>query len=159
MWNCHSGPLDVSSVSRNVRLSYVVLCWGGLSASYIYALYKIWQLNWFGVLVWKASMLDRWGVHLTLTCMHGSRCISMCNAHCRWQYQGGSICLWYLYVFYMHWYFLIYSYKLTVSNGFSLTVWKRIAVTFSSSSFEWGVHLTLVSLCFLYALVFPYIFL
>ena len=25
-----------------------------------------------------------------------------------------------------------------VSNGFSLTVWKCIAVNFSSSSFEWG---------------------
>ena len=25
-----------------------------------------------------------------------------------------------------------------VSNGFSLTVWKCVAVTFSSSSFEWG---------------------
>ena len=51
---------------------------------------------------------------------------------------GGFICLWFLYVFSMHWYFLIFSYKLTVSNGFSLTVWKCIAVTFSSSSFIWG---------------------
>ena len=30
------------------------------------------------------------------------------------------------------------SHQLTVSNGFSLTVWKHIAVTFLSSSFEWG---------------------
>ena len=27
---------------------------------------------------------------------------------------------------------------MTVSNGFSLTVWKHVAVTFSSSSFKWG---------------------
>ena len=30
------------------------------------------------------------------------------------------------------------SHQLTVSNRFSLTVWKCVAVTFSSSSFEWG---------------------
>ena len=35
-------------------------------------------------------------------------------------------------------YILVFSYKLTVSNGFSLTVWKCVAVTFLSSSFEWG---------------------
>ena len=35
-------------------------------------------------------------------------------------------------------YILVFSYKLTVLNGFSLTVCKCIAVTFSSSSFEWG---------------------
>ena len=35
-------------------------------------------------------------------------------------------------------YILVFSYKLTVSNGFSLMVWKHIAVTFLSSSFEWG---------------------
>ena len=35
-------------------------------------------------------------------------------------------------------FFLIFSYKLTVSNGFSLMVWKCVAVTFSSSSFKWG---------------------
>ena len=35
--------------------------------------------------------------------------------------QGGTICLWYLYP-YIYWYFLIFSNKLTVSNGFSLTV-------------------------------------
>ena len=38
----------------------------------------------------------------------------------------------------MYWYFLTFSYKLTVSNGLSLMVWKHVAVTFSSSSFKWG---------------------
>ena len=47
-----------------------------------------------------------------------------------------SLCL------YMYWYFLTFSYKLTVSNGFSLMVWKHIAVTFSSSSFKWGEDIT-----------------
>ena len=51
------------------------------------------------------------------------------------QFQmGGTVCLWYLYP-YIYWYFLIFSNKLTVSNGSSLTVWKCVAVTFSSSSF------------------------
>ena len=35
-------------------------------------------------------------------------------------------------------YILVFSYKLTVSNGFSLMVWKCIAVTFLSNSFKWG---------------------
>ena len=39
---------------------------------------------------------------------------------------------------YMYLYFLTFSYKLTVSNGLSLMVWKHIAVTFLSSSFKWG---------------------
>ena len=56
---------------------------------------------------------------------------------------GGTICLWYLYAFgiYMfslHWYFLISSYYLTVSNGHSLTALKSIEVTQSSDSFIWG---------------------
>ena len=59
----------------------------------------------------------------------------------------------------MHWYFLISSYYLTVSNGCSLTALKSIEFTQHSGSFEWGVYLPLVSTCFLYALVFPYIFL
>ena len=32
-------------------------------------------------------------------------------------------------------------------------------ITLFSGSVDWGVHLPLVSTCFLYALVFPYIFL
>ena len=34
-----------------------------------------------------------------------------------WKFQlGGSICLWYLYVLYMHWYFLIFPDKLSILN-------------------------------------------
>ena len=73
--------------------------------------------------------------------------------------QGGSICLWYLHVCSIHWYFLISSYYLTVLHGHLLTVLKRIEFTQCSGSFEWGVHQPLVFTCFLYALVFPDIFL
>ena len=73
--------------------------------------------------------------------------------------MGGSICLWYLHLFSMHWYLLISSYYLTVSNGCSLTTLKSIEVTQHSGSFKWGGHLPLVSTSFLYVLVFPYIFL
>ena len=73
--------------------------------------------------------------------------------------NGGSISLWYLHVFSMHWYFLISSYYLTVLNGHSLTALKGVEFTQCSGSFKWGVHQPLVSTCFLYALVFPYIFL
>ena len=30
------------------------------------------------------------------------------------------------------------SHQMTISNGFSLVVWKHVAVTFLSSSFKWG---------------------
>ena len=40
-----------------------------------------------------------------------------------------------------------------------MTALKSVEVTQSSGSFKGGVHLPLVSTCFLYALVFPYIFL
>ena len=70
----------------------------------------------------------------------------------------------------MHWYFLISSYYLTVSNGCSLTALKSEEFTLSSDSFKWGggvreggremASICLrYSTCFLYALVFPYIFL
>ena len=49
-----------------------------------------------------------------------------------------SICLWYLHVFSMQWYFLIFSYYLTVLNGCSLTALKSIEFTLCSGSFEWG---------------------
>ena len=62
----------------------------------------------------------------------------------------GTICLWYLYP-YIYWYFLIFSSKLTVSNGFSLMVWKCVAVTFLSSSFKWGG-----TICLWY--LYPYIY-
>ena len=70
----------------------------------------------------------------------------------------------------MHWYVLIYSYYLTVLNGCSLTALKSVEFTQCSGSFKWGgvnlkiypgksENLPLVSTCFLYALVCPYIFL
>ena len=67
-------------------------------------------------------------------------CIEKCRVHSElWQFQmGGSICLWYLHVFSMQWYFLISSYYLTVSNGLSLTAWKSEEFTLSSGSFKWG---------------------
>ena len=54
-----------------------------------------------------------------------------------------SICLWYLHVFSMHWYFLIFSYYLTVWNWLSLVTLKSIEFTQHAGSFEWGVHLPL----------------
>ena len=53
--------------------------------------------------------------------------------------NGGSIWLWYLYVFYMHWYFLIFSYKLTISNGLSLMTLNSEEFTLCSGSFKLGV--------------------
>ena len=41
-----------------------------------------------------------------------------------------------IYMFSLHWYFLISSYYLTVSNGHSLTALKSIEVTQSSGSFS-----------------------
>ena len=51
-----------------------------------------------------------------------------------------TICLWYLHVFSMHWYFLISSYYLTVSNGHSLTAFQSVEFTQCSGSFKWGGH-------------------
>ena len=68
----------------------------------------------------------------------------------------GSICLWYLHVFSMHWYFLISSYYLTVSNGHSLTALKSVEVTQHSGSFKWGGSITYIFLlfdCFKWALI------
>ena len=56
----------------------------------------------------------------------------------------------YILVFPYIFYFLIFSNKLTVSNGFSLMVWKHIAVTFSSSSFKWGGTICLWYLYLIY---------
>ena len=64
--------------------------------------------------------------------------------------MGWSICLWYLHIFSMQWYFLIFSYYLTVSNRHSLTALKSEEFTLSSGSFKWGRGI-IVS--------FPYIFL
>ena len=66
----------------------------------------------------------------------------------------------------MHWYFLIYSYYLTVSNGCSLTALQNKEFTLSLGDLKpmGGVNLKIYpksenELLFLYALVFPYIFL
>ena len=40
----------------------------------------------------------------------------------------------------MHWYFLIFSYKLTILNGLSLTTLNSKEFTLCSGSFEWGVY-------------------
>ena len=55
----------------------------------------------------------------------------------------------------LHWYFVIFSYKLTVLNGLSLMTLKSKEFTLCSGSFEWGyiISFTLVKL------KFPYIFL
>ena len=56
-----------------------------------------------------------------------------------WQFwMGGSISLWYLHVFSMHWYLLISSYYLTVSNGHSLVTLGSTELTQCSGSFIWG---------------------
>ena len=67
-------------------------------------------------------------------------CIEKCRVHSvLWQFHmGGSICLWYLHVFSMQWYFLIFSYYLTVLNGYSLTALKSEEFTLISGSFKWG---------------------
>ena len=59
----------------------------------------------------------------------------------------------------MHRYFLTFSYKLTVSNGLSLTTLNSKEITLCSGSFEWGIHLPLVSICLYmhwYFLIFSY---
>ena len=63
--------------------------------------------------------------------------------------DGGSICLLYLYVFYMHWYFLIFSYKLTVSNGLSLMALEKWRVHSVLWQFQMGG-----SICLWYLYVF-----
>ena len=57
---------------------------------------------------------------------------------------GGFICIWNLAVYEslsidlpLHWYFLIYCYMLTVSNGLSLTTLNSEEFTLPSGSFEW----------------------
>ena len=78
--------------------------------------------------------------------------------------NGGSICLWYLYVYI---YALVFSYKLTVSNGLSLMTLNSEEFTLCSGSFKWGVYhkfylgksenlSSLVVLCFASQKVFSY---
>ena len=57
----------------------------------------------------------------------------------------------------MHWYFLIFSYKLTVSNGLSLTTLNSKEMTLCSGSFKWGRRTSPVSFssndCFKWVLI------
>ena len=54
-------------------------------------------------------------------------------------YPGKSEnCLWYLHVSSMHWYLLIYSYYLTVSNWHSLTALSSVKFSQCSGSCQWG---------------------
>ena len=41
---------------------------------------------------------------------------------------------------YLHWYFLIYSYLLTILNGLSLATLHSEEFTQCSDSFKWGIH-------------------
>ena len=62
-----------------------------------------------------------------------------CKVHSvLWQFQLGGVNLKMISYFSLHWYFLIYSYYLTVSNGLSLTVLKGVEVSQCSGSFKWG---------------------
>ena len=62
-----------------------------------------------------------------------------------------SLCL------YMHWYFLIFSYKLTVSDGLSLTTLNSKEITLCSGSFKRGGRTSPVSFssndCFEWVLI------
>ena len=80
------------------------------------------------------SVLWQWsgGVHLPLSLNDNME--QWRHHSVLWQWSGGSICLW-----------------------VSMTTWNSEEITLCSDSLDRGVHLPLVSTCFLYALVFPYI--
>ena len=75
------------------------------------------------------------------------------------QFQmGGTICLWYLYP-YIYWYFLIFSNKLTVWNGFSLTGMKICCfewLSLSHSLFEQFQMGGTICLWYLYPYIYWY---
>ena len=77
------------------------------------------------------------GVHLPLAIMNN---IEWRRGHSVvWQIYGGGVHLPLVSIcFYMHWYFLIFSYKLTVSNGLLLMALKSKVFTLCSGSLEWG---------------------
>ena len=75
--------------------------------------------------------------------------------------NGGSICLWYLYVYIFTGIFLhfLISWLFQISNGLSLTTLNSTEISLCSGSFEWGVHLPLVFICLYmhwYFLIFSY---
>ena len=64
--------------------------------------------------------------------------------------MGGTICLWYLYP-YIYWYFLIFSYKLTVSNGVLIGNIEKCRVHLELWQFQLGG-----TICLWY--LYPYIY-
>ena len=119
---------------------------GTISLWYLYP-----YIYWYFLISSYYLTVSNWH---SLTTMKMRRCHFLVK-----QFQMGGPSAFGIYMFSLQWYFLISSYYLTVSNGGSLTALKSVEVTLSSGSFRWGVHLPLVSTCFLYVLVFPYIFL
>ena len=141
MWNCHSSSLDVSNNLSGYCISNLVLvstscicmCIYELVFPYIFLLvdcfewalighiekcrvhFVLWQF-WMGggsickfyfSLYFPFSGLFLMGSHWSHWKAKSSLCpLAVLN--------GGVICLWYLYVFSMHWYFLIFSYNLTM---------------------------------------------
>ena len=96
MWNCHSWPLDVS---RNVKLPFLTT----ICLLYIYICIVVdlaIKLIWSTCLQWHLCLKDRGGggpsdfesywEHLN------SEEITLCSASV---HQGGSICLWCLYLY------------------------------------------------------------
>ena len=123
-----------------------------------------------------SSQIWYWSLHVIVCCVGGGT--YACGSHRQHRTVKSSLCALAVFFerererekggvhgplvsicFYKHWYILIFYYKLTVSNGFSLMVWKCVAVTFSSSSFKWGGPSAFGIHMFLYELVFCYIFL
>ena len=126
---CHSWPLDVS---RNVKLPllttscqsqceicllYIYICIG------VYIAIKLIQYTGMQVIyTWKRGRGSSACFIYALFKISKENWIGVIN------WKGGVICLWYLYP-YIYWYFLIFSYKLTVSNVFSLATLKSIEFT------------------------------
>ena len=79
---------------------------------------------------WYASdiYLKEGGVHLPAIYMYCSRSQKETDLVCSVDWGGSSAFGIYMF-FSMHWYFLIFSYKLTVSNGLSLAILKSVEFT------------------------------
>ena len=105
---------------------------GGLSASYIY-MYCIGFTNDTDLVYWYARHL--------------------CSI------EGGPSAFGISMFIYSPVFSYIFFYKLTVSNGLSLTTLNSAEITLCSASFEWGGPSAFGISMFIYALVFSYIFL
>ena len=141
MWNCHclggggSSPAQLWGRCRFICLLYICivqdlerkLIWfawfygGFICLLYIYIVQDL-ERN----LIWFAQLTG--GVHLPAIYMHCSRSWKKSDLVCSVDWGGGSSAFG-IYVFSMHWYFLKFSYKLTVSNGLSLATLKSIEFT------------------------------